>query len=296
VSPLGFGAAPIGFLKTDRDRVADILSRLLDQGVNLIDTAAMYEGSEALIGEAVGHRRSEYVLVSKCGTKVPDIDAPVWSAELVSRTVDRALKNLRTDRLDVMLLHSCDRPTLEKGEALGALVKARDAGKVLHVGYSGDNDTAAYAASLPDVAVIETSINMVDQANLESVLPVCREKQVGVIAKRPIANAAWMGVEGRPGFYGGYVKPYVDRLKQMNVSPVDLGFATDSSDAWAEMALRYTLSHPGVHTAIIGTTNPQNAARNIAFAAKGPLSGDQVGRIRAAFREADPSGKWTGQQ
>ncbi|MDB5296464.1 MAG: aldo/keto reductase, partial [Phycisphaerales bacterium] len=73
VTPLGFGAAPIGFLKTDQDKVASILNFMLDQGVNLIDTAAGYEGSEALIGAAVGHRRAEYVLVSKCGTKVPDI-------------------------------------------------------------------------------------------------------------------------------------------------------------------------------------------------------------------------------
>src|SRR3954454_7051562 len=182
VAPLGFGAAPIGFLKTEQDRVATMLNFMLDAGVNLIDTAAMYEGSEELIGRAVGHRRSEYVLVSKCGTPVPDIDAPAWSAELVSKTVDRALKRLRTDHLDVMLLHSCELDTLKKGEALGALVKAREAGKIRHAGYSGDNETVAYAAGLPDVAVIETSINLVDQANLDAVLPVCRRQNVGVIA------------------------------------------------------------------------------------------------------------------
>lgn len=296
VTPLGFGAAPIGFLKTDQDRVSSILNTMLDEGVNLIDTAAMYEGSELLIGESVGHRRSEYVLVSKCGTKVQDIDAPVWSAELVSQTVDRALRNLRTDVLDVMLLHSCDLETLKKGDALGALVKARDAGKVKFVGYSGDNETAAYAAALPDVAVIETSINIVDQANINIVLPVAREHNVGVIAKRPIANAAWQGVEGRPGFYGGYVKPYVDRLKQLSVTPMDIGFPNDSGDSWAEMALRFTLSQPGLNTAIIGTTNPENARKNIAFANKGPLSPEQVTKIRSAFAEADPNSKWVGQQ
>ncbi|QOV91752.1 aldo/keto reductase [Humisphaera borealis] len=296
VTPLGFGAAPIGFLKTEQDRVATILNLLLDEGINLIDTAAMYEGSESLIGQAVGHRRSEYVLVSKCGTRVPEISAPLWSAELISQTVDRALRNLRTDHLDVMLLHSCDLKTLQKGEALAALVKARDAGKVRFVGYSGDNQTAAYAASFPDVAVIETSISIADQANLQAVLPAAAEHQVGIIAKRPIANAAWMGVEGRSGFYGGYVKPYVDRLEQMNVAPTDIGFDSDGSDAWAEMALRFTLSHPGVHTAIIGTTNPDNARKNIAFANKGPLSPEQVAQIRQAFREADPSEKWIGMQ
>lgn len=294
VTSLGFGAAPIGFLKTDQARVAGILNTLLDEGVNLIDTAAMYEGSEELIGNAISHRRSEYVLVSKCGTKVADIAAPLWSAELVSQTVDRALRRLKTDVLDVMLLHSCDLKTLQKGEALGALVKAREAGKIRFAGYSGDNETAAFAATLPDVAVIETSINLVDQANIDKVLPVCREKNVGVIAKRPIANAAWTGSD-RKSFYSAYVKPYVDRLEKMGIKPTDIGFADDGNDAWAELALRFTLSQPGLNTAIIGTTNPDNAKKNIAFAAKGPLPTEAVQQIRGVFA-ATSGGAWMGLQ
>lgn len=296
VTPLGFGAAPIGFLKTDQDRVASILNTLLDEGVNLIDTAAMYEGAEALIGTAVGHRRAEYVLVSKCGTKVADIDAPVWSAELVTRTVDRALGRLRTDVLDVMLLHSCDLKTLQRGDALGALVRARDAGKIRFAGYSGDNEAAAYAATLPDVAVVETSVNLVDQANIETVLPACRANRVGVIAKRPIANAAWLGTGGRQGIYTSYVKPYVDRLGKLGLKPTDVGFPDDGTDAWAELALRFTLSQPGLNTAIIGTTNPDNARRNIGFAGKGPLPAAAVERVRAAFRAASADGTWAGLQ
>jgi aryl-alcohol dehydrogenase-like predicted oxidoreductase len=298
VSSLGFGAAPIGFLPVERQRVADMLNFLLDSGVNLIDTAAMYQGSEELIGEAVGKRRGEYVLVSKCGTRVPDIDAPLWSAELVSRTVDRALRNLRTDVLDVMLLHSCDLATLKRGEALGALVKARDAGKVRFAGYSGDNEEAAYAAGLPDVAVIETSVNITDQANIDAVLPVCRRHDVGVIAKRPIANAAWKDLSQQPGMYQSYAKTYTERLAKIRseIEPAKLGIQGPPERAWPEMALRFTLSQPGVHTAIIGTTNPNNARENLAAAAKGPLPPDAVQAIRQAFRRADPHGKWEGQQ
>src|SRR5687768_17160831 len=118
VSPLGFGSAPIGFLKTEQERVAAILNTLLDQGVNLIDTAAMYRGSEELIANAVGHRRGEFVLVSKCGTEVPHVTGKAWSAENIRNTVDAALRRLKTDRIDVMLLHSCDLETLKRGEAL----------------------------------------------------------------------------------------------------------------------------------------------------------------------------------
>src|SRR3954463_11014668 len=102
VSPLGFGGAPVGYLKTDRERVATILNFLLDHNVNLIDTAASYEGSEELIGQTIGHRRNQFILVSKCGRKVEGDDSVSgedWSADLIAKTVDRSLRRLKTDHL-----------------------------------------------------------------------------------------------------------------------------------------------------------------------------------------------------
>jgi aryl-alcohol dehydrogenase-like predicted oxidoreductase len=291
VSCLGFGGAPIGLLKTDRDRVGEILRTLLDAGVNLIDTAAGYAGSEELIAAAVGHRRGEFVIVSKCGGLVPGVTGADWSAGLIAQTVDRSLANLKTDHLDVMLLHSCDLQTLKTGEALGALVRARDAGKIRFAGYSGDNEAAAYAAALPDIAVLETSISIADQVNIDNALPVARKHNVGVLAKRPIANAAWKPKSAQPGFYGDYAQPYHDRLAKMNLDPAALGIAGNPDEAWPQLALRFTLSMPGVHTAIIGTTNPDNARANIDAANKGPLPEAAVGKIRAAFHSHNP-GNW----
>ena len=108
--------------------MAELLNTLLDRGVNLIDTAASYSGSEAAIGEAIGHRRDDYLLVSKCGQAFEDIEGAAWSAAAIEQTVERTLRRLNTNHIDVVLLHSCDLATLKKGEALGALVKARDAG------------------------------------------------------------------------------------------------------------------------------------------------------------------------
>src|SRR5690606_6490746 len=155
---------------------------------------------------------------------------------------------------------------LEAGEALGALVRARDAGKIRFVGYSGDNEKAVYAARLPDIRIIETSVNLCDQANIDSVLPVTRQNEVGVLAKRPVANSAWRPVESLPGIYSGYARPYRERVEKMGIRASDLGFHEDD---WPEIALRFTLSQPGVNVAIIGTTNPRNAERNVAAAAKG---------------------------
>src|SRR5215212_12207233 len=131
VSVLGFGGAPVGFLKTDRERVGKMLNFMLDQGVNVIDTAASYEGSEEVIAETIGKRRDEFVLVSKAGGRVPGSEGGRdWSGEQISQSVDRSLRRLKTDRIDVLLLHSCSLEALQQGEALDALVKARDAGKI----------------------------------------------------------------------------------------------------------------------------------------------------------------------
>src|SRR5687768_16374108 len=121
VSALGFGAAPIRFLQTDRDRTAAILKFLLDYGVNFIDTAASYQGSEELIGQTIGHRRDQFILLSKCGQQFDYLPGEAWSPQVIAATIDRSLRRLRTDRLDVMILHSCDLATLQQGDALAAL-------------------------------------------------------------------------------------------------------------------------------------------------------------------------------
>jgi len=286
VSVLGFGGAPIGFLEAEQRQVTALLNTLLDEGVNLLDTAMLYMGSEELIGKAVSHRRDEFVLVTKCVNPM-DPSPAAWSADAVAQAVDQALVRLRTDHLDVMLLHSCGLDTLEQGDALGALVRARQAGKIRFAGYSGDNETLAYAAALPDVAVIETSLNICDQANLASGLPKAKERELGVIAKRPLANAAWKDLSEQQGMYTDYAKPYTDRFAAMGLTTADLGFEGAPREIWPEIALRYTLSLPGVHTAIIGTTNAAHAKANLQAAAKGPLPQAALDKIRAAFLQAE---------
>jgi aryl-alcohol dehydrogenase-like predicted oxidoreductase len=287
----------VGFLDTDRQEVSKILNVLLDNGINLIDTAAGYPGSEEAIGEAVSHRRDDYVLVSKCGRAFPDIEGEAWSATAIGQTVDRALRRLKTDHLDVMLLHSCDFETLKRGEAIGALVKAREAGKIRFLGYSGDNEAAVYAAGLDVVDVIETSVSICDQANTDKVLPEAVRNDVGVLAKRPIANAAWRDASQQRGMYINYAQIYSDRLSKMAIKPADLGFAGDAGTAWPEIALRFTLSQPGVTSAIVGTTGTAHVPRNLEIVSKGPLPESSVAALHAAFRQAEATDgePWLGQ-
>ena len=295
VSPLGFGGAPIGNMKTDGAVVAEILAMLLDHGVNVIDTAHAYFGSEEAIGAAIGARRDDYVLVSKCGSKFTHDDLPpAWTPEYIRATIDRSLQRLRTDRIDVMLLHSCDLETLQRGEVLDTVLEARAAGKVRFAGYSGDNEAVARAAAHPEIAVVQTSISMCDQRNVDQALPVTTANDVGVMAKRPVANGAWKTREGQYERYLRYAEPYHERFERMGLDLAALREACGSDIEWPEIALRFTLAMPGVHTAIVGTTNPTSVAANLCAVTRGPLPDAAVEMIRAAYRSADPDAAWPG--
>ena len=296
VSALGFGGAPIGHLKVEPRVVSEILSTLLDNGVNLIDTAASYFESEVLIGDAISHRRGEYTLVSKCGTRLDDIpEERPYSAGMVTKTIERSLRRLRTDHLDVMILHSCDLETLQNGDALAALRKAKDAGKIRFPAFSGDNETAAYAATLPEIAVIEISVSVPAQHNIDAVLPTTGRHNVGVIAKRSMFNGGWLPVAEQPAFYRGYIKTYMERFQQMQLNASDLGFDGPPAAVWPEIALRFTHSIPGVHTAIVGMTDVQQVRQNLQSIAKGPLLPKVVQTIREAFKRNSPNGAWRGE-
>src|SRR5437762_4467927 len=103
VSALGLGAGPVGELS--EMEAAALLGGALDLGVSLIDTARSYGASEERIGRHLAHRRGEFVLSTKCGYGIEGV--PDWTGECIDRGVDEALRRLRTDRVDVMHLHSC---------------------------------------------------------------------------------------------------------------------------------------------------------------------------------------------
>ena len=285
VSPLGFGGAEIGSLETAETRVGSLLNTALDAGLNVIDTAACYGDSEEKIGRTIGHRRSEYFLFTKCG-HASDLEGGDWAPDLIHRSIERSLQRLKTDRVDLVMLHSCGSDILKAGEATAALEIARDKGQTRYIGYSGDGAAAFQAVSSGFFDVLETSINIADQQVLDHVVPLANEKGMGVIAKRPIANAVWQAVSERDT--NEYRRPYFRRLKKL-----DYPFLTGDVETGLDIALRFTLSCPGVHTAIVGTAKPGHWQQNVAMAAHGNLSPEIFESIRERWR-AIAADDWIG--
>lgn len=286
VSALGFGGSEIGYGGSDVSTVERLLGSALDAGLNVIDTAACYMDSEEKIGQAVGHRRSEYLLFTKCGhaSGLPYQD---WDPELVTASIDRSLNRLRTDHLDLIQLHSCSRETLEQGDVIHALQRARDAGKVRFIGYSGDREAARYAVTCGAFDALQTSVNIADQEAIDLTIALAEKRQMGVIAKRPVANVAWLA-EVEPS-KEAYSHAYWERLQELRYD-----FLSHSASDSVGRALRFTLTIPGVHTAIVGTQSPDRWQQNADLLAPGALDANDFNAIRTRFREvAKPD--WTGQ-
>jgi aryl-alcohol dehydrogenase-like predicted oxidoreductase len=283
VSILGFGGSEIGYQRASGRTVERLLGGALDAGLNVIDTAECYEDSETLIGRALGARRAQVRLFTKCGHAGGWGRADWRPASLLS-SIERSLRRLATDHVDLIQLHSCTLAQLRKGDVIAALERARQRGWARYIGYSGDGAAARYAIECGQFDTLQTSVSLADQQALDLTLPLARERGIGVIAKRPLANVAWRYAR-KPA--EPYYQDYWSRLRVL-----DYDFLKGHTAV--ATALRFTLAVPGVHTAIVGTTKPDRWAANAASLTAGVLSTAEFDRIRARWRQVAEA-SWEGQ-
>ena len=281
VTQLGYGAmelrgAPRGPIVDDAqaDRV---LRAVVDGGINYIDTSIDYGVSEERIGAALGARRSEFYLASKCGCPVnpPAGERPghVFTRKNVVAGVEQSLRRLRTDYLDVVQFHSSPSPAiLEEQGGLDALQALQQQGKVRFLGVSGT------LPNLPEQ--IRMGVFDVFQIQYSALQP--EHEQL-------ISDAVASG--GGTVIRGGVVKGALAVDKD---GSTPRGVGVDPRDAWEraqlddlldgasrnEFILRYTFSHPDMHTTIVGTANLEHLADNLSAARKGPLPPDVYAEAR----------------
>ena len=293
VAILGFGGAEIGFEGIEQAAVDKLLGAALDAGLNVVDTAECYVDSEVQIGAAIAQRRKDFFLFTKTGHVLPSGEnGSTWSKEGITASLERSLKRLKTDAVDLFQLHSCSLEELQKGECIAALEELKKAGKTRYIGYSGDSKAARYAIECGRFDALQTSINIADQECLELTLPLARNKGMGVIAKRPIANVAWR-YDAKPD--NGYHQEYWRRLQELKYD-----FATgdararQDADGAAGIAMRFTAMQPGVHVLIVGTTKPERWKQNADLLRAGPLAPELEASIRAIWK-ATAKPEWTGQ-
>jgi aryl-alcohol dehydrogenase-like predicted oxidoreductase len=281
VTRLGFGAMHLNDGRLSEAEAGRLLNTVLDLGVNLVDTARGYGLSEERIGRHLGHRRQEFVLSTKVGYGIPGV--PDWTYDCIIAGVDAALVRMHCDHLDIVHLHSCPLPVLERGEVVSALEACRRAGKVGVAAYSGENAELDFATECGRFGAVQTSVSLCDQGNLERRLPALLERGIGVIAKRPLAGAVGVKAERPDDHAEGQ---YWDRCRAMGLEGSLEGLP------WPEAALRFAAYVPGVASSIVGTGKLEHFRQNLAWVERGPLPEHLEARIREAHRMAGQG--WAG--
>jgi aryl-alcohol dehydrogenase-like predicted oxidoreductase len=304
VSALGLGAGEIGDAALDEHEVEALLRAAVDCGITLIDTARSYGLSEARIGRFLAPVRDQVVLSTKVGYGVAGV--PDWTGECVRLGIDQALERLATDRIDIVHLHSCPTDVLERGDVVTALHDARRAGKLRSAAYSGDNEALAWAVASGQFDSLQLSFNVCDQ-RAAAVIERAHAAGLGVIAKRPLANAPWRFAD-RP--VGHEAELYWMRWRALESSPTGadprpageaVGVPTPRDFApliapgelaWDELAVRFAAHCPGVSSAIVGTRQIPHLCHNTELVARGPLPAALDATVRARFEAV--GAEWPG--
>jgi aryl-alcohol dehydrogenase-like predicted oxidoreductase len=292
VSILGYGAMELRGLprgpEISDEQASRVLNALLDGGITLIDTSPDYGRSEELIGHHVGHRRAEYFLASKCGCPLdPPADTPPphphdYSPANVRANVEQSLRRLRTEYLDLVQVHmSPSVATMAANQTVETLQDMRREGKLRFIGMSGILPDLPGQIAMDVFDVFQIPYSAVQRDN-EELITAAVESGAGTLIRGGAARGApsteknWSvspltqdpGVGKRNWETGG-----IDELVS------EAGMST------MEFTLRFTLSHPGLSSTIVGTSNLDHLAGNIAIAEKGPLPAD----LYAAAKSRLPS-------
>ena len=275
-SEIGLGAAQIGNRAVPEKTAERVLRAALEVGTNFIDTAAMYGESETRIGRHLP-RDADVIVATKCGDyEVLEDGTPRivvdYSPGCVLRIVDESRRRLERDVLDIVLFHGLPRDEYADA-AFDALLEAKSRGWARFVGVSGDGPAAAREVWRRPLDVQELTYNILYQEADRDLLPALRERGMGVIVKRPVANAAYLSAE-RPAT--GFGESW-DQARTLGLRELAGGIPL------LELALRFTLSHADVSTAIVGTTDPRHLQANALVSDGRPLPADTLDRIREAY-------------
>jgi aryl-alcohol dehydrogenase-like predicted oxidoreductase len=269
VTTLGYGAMEVrgsriwgGRPIEDKD-AETILNAVLDSGINFVDTANDYGRSEEYIGRYLSHRRDEYVLATKCGCTVvhrddeTDDTPHVWTRDNLFRGLHESLERMKTDHVDVIQLHNPSVEEAEKGDLVAALQEMKEQGKTRWIGISATNPHLATYIGWGVFDTFQIPYSALEREH-ETLIGQAADAGAGVIIRGGVARGepgAGLGSQDR---WAVWEKANLDEL-------------LEDGESRTGFLLRFTNSHPGMATNIVGTNNPAHLRENIEMASQGPL-------------------------
>jgi len=304
VSAVGFGCWEIGggYGDIEADEFNRAIDRALDLGVNCFDTAEGYGmgASERALGKALGARRKEAIVVTKFGMNYRD--KPNFrdsSRERVLSSIDKSLKNLGTDWVDVFLVHWPDRNT-PFDETMRALQEVVDSGKVRFVGLSNfKSDEIESCMQVRPVDVVQYGWNLFDRRMQRDILPLCEKHEIGFMAYGSLAYGLLTGAFTKDTNFES--DDWRSRASKMgNIKLFETLFGPDHfprniqvvedlkavaarhGKSLPQLALRWATTNPVVSTALVGCRNVAEVEDNVGAVAW-TIPQEEVAEIDAIF-------------
>lgn len=268
VTQLGYGSMGLRGPNSWGVRIVDdedsdrFLNLVLDSGINFIDTAPDYGASEERIGRAIGSRRSEYYLATKCGCDYIQHDDHIevihtWTRDVLQRNIETSLARLQTDYIDLLQFHGGDAETLEREGLIEMLIDFRSQGLIRHIGSSSSLPHLPGMIALGVFETFQIPYSCLAPQHHDSISQAA-ETGAGIIIRGGIAHGGPDAEIERPVLNDVWTTAGLDELLAEGMNR-------------AELILRYTFSHPACQTTIVGTCNEVHLAENLASMAKGPL-------------------------
>jgi aryl-alcohol dehydrogenase-like predicted oxidoreductase len=306
VSAISFGAWAIGgtWGPVDDEESMRALHAAVDAGTNFVDTADVYgDGrSERLVARLRRERRGETIFVAtKAGRRLPKQTPEGYSRANLSAWVERSLKNLEMEAVDLLQLH-CPHPKVyDTAEVFGILDDLVAAGKVRHYGVSVETvDEAHRALRHPHVQTVQIIFNMLRLKPAEELFAQAWNRHVGILARVPLASGLLTGKLTRASTFapddhrsfnrGGAA---FDKGETFSGVPYEVGLEVvdhlrpfvPSGATLGKLALRWTLMFEAVSCAIPGARTPQQARDNAAAADLAPLPPATMAAVKALYEE-----------
>ena len=287
VTKLGYGAMEVrgtriwgGRPVTDEEAGA-ILNSVLDAGINFIDTANDYGRSEEYIGRFLSHRRAEFTLATKCGCTVvrkddtTDETPHVWTRENLFRGLHESLERMKTDYVDLIQLHNPSVEQCEQGDLVSVLQEMKQQGKVRWIGCSSTEPHLSVYIGWGIFDAFQIPYSALERQH-EQLIQNAADAGAGVIVRGGVARGEpgeGMGNQDRWGFWE---KAGLDDL-------------LEEGETRTQFLLRFTNSHPGMHTNIVGTKSPQHLQENVEAAMRGALSPEVYAEAKRRLDAANVS-------
>jgi aryl-alcohol dehydrogenase-like predicted oxidoreductase len=303
VSEISFGAWAIGSAwgKVDDKESLAALHAALDGGVNFFDTADVYgDGhSERLLAKLKQERKEKFYIATKAGRRLPQQVPAGYNRKNLNAWIHRSLKNLNTDTLDLLQLHCPPMEVYYMPEVFGILDDLVKVGKIRHYGVSVEKvEQALKAMEFPNVQSVQIIFNMFRQRPSELFFAEAQRRQVGILARVPLASGMLSGKITRNSQFAKDDHRRFNRHGEAfdrgeTFSGVDyetglravgeLKTFVPKKATMAQLALRWILEFPAVTCAIPGAKRPAQVTENIAASDLKPLSSAAMKRIQGIY-------------